>query len=278
MKRIHVALLLVAMLGLSGCFGGTKQGVGTLIGAGIGGLVGSQIGSGVGQLAAVGAGTFLGAIAGSNVGRQLDESDRRIAAQARYEVLERAPSGTGMRWGNPGNGHAGHVMPVQTFQASSGLQCREFQETVFIGGRTQQAYGTACRMPDGSWQIMSNNSPVQPNVVHRQRQVVVQQPPVVYTQPVPVVRTVVTAPSQNPVSDCYDDRSGDKTVITTSRGLDYGRLFREMNRKDGNEWGVIGDSLPRTRTVKRVQQRSGCHSAPYQRAFRPLSTEVFGFR
>jgi surface antigen len=26
---------------------------------------------------------------------------------------------------------------------------------VTVGGRAEQAYGTACRQPDGSWQIVS---------------------------------------------------------------------------------------------------------------------------
>lgn len=31
--------------------------------------------------------------------------------------------------------------------------CREYQQTVTIGGTTQQGHGTACLQPDGSWQI-----------------------------------------------------------------------------------------------------------------------------
>lgn len=31
--------------------------------------------------------------------------------------------------------------------------CREFTQTVTIGGKMQQGYGTACLQPDGSWEI-----------------------------------------------------------------------------------------------------------------------------
>ena len=31
--------------------------------------------------------------------------------------------------------------------------CREYTRTVRVGGFTQQAYGTACLQPDGSWKI-----------------------------------------------------------------------------------------------------------------------------
>lgn len=32
--------------------------------------------------------------------------------------------------------------------------CREYTRTVQIGGRTQDAYGTACQQSDGSWMIV----------------------------------------------------------------------------------------------------------------------------
>ena len=39
--------------------------------------------------------------------------------------------------------------------------CREFDTPVITGGREQQAHGTACLQPDGSWS-MSQNVPSQP--------------------------------------------------------------------------------------------------------------------
>jgi hypothetical protein len=33
-------------------------------------------------------------------------------------------------------------------------ECREFQQTITVGGQTQEAYGTACRQSDGSWKIV----------------------------------------------------------------------------------------------------------------------------
>ena len=32
--------------------------------------------------------------------------------------------------------------------------CREYTKTVSVGGRAEQAYGTACYRPDGSWEIV----------------------------------------------------------------------------------------------------------------------------
>ncbi|MBI1309472.1 MAG: hypothetical protein GC129_06490 [Proteobacteria bacterium] len=34
--------------------------------------------------------------------------------------------------------------------------CREFTQTITIGGKTQKGYGTACLQPDGSWELQSN--------------------------------------------------------------------------------------------------------------------------
>jgi len=40
-----------------------------------------------------------------------------------------------------------------------GRYCREFLQEVVIGGRKEQAYGTACRQPDGSWEVISTGAP-----------------------------------------------------------------------------------------------------------------------
>lgn len=36
--------------------------------------------------------------------------------------------------------------------------CREYQTQVTIAGQPQNAYGTACRKPDGSWQIQRDDA------------------------------------------------------------------------------------------------------------------------
>lgn len=156
LARIAVAGILV--LGVTGCFEGqgNKQVGGTLIGAGLGGLAGSQIGSGTGQLAAVGAGVLLGGLLGSSVGQSLDRADQAYAAQSYHSTLEATPTGQTTSWVNPDSGNQGTYTPTQTYQTDAGQYCREFQQTVTVGGQTEAAYGTACRQPDGSWQIVSN--------------------------------------------------------------------------------------------------------------------------
>jgi len=47
------------------------------------------------------------------------------------------------------------MTPLKTYQRPSGQYCREYQQTIYVGGQQQQAYGTACRQPDGSWEIQN---------------------------------------------------------------------------------------------------------------------------
>jgi surface antigen len=154
-RRISAILLLAATLGLSACEGnniGTKQAVGTVGGAVLGGFLGSQIGGGSGQLWATGAGAVLGALAGSEIGKSLDRADRAYMGQTTQASLEHTRSGETSTWQNPDSGHTGSVTPTRTYQQNE-TYCREFQQSVTIGGETERAYGTACRQPDGTWKI-----------------------------------------------------------------------------------------------------------------------------
>ena len=154
-----ILVIVVAATSLTACVGahGSKKDGGTLVGAALGGLVGSKIGRGKGQLAAVAAGAVLGAFLGRDVGRSLDRADRMHARRAVAHGLEHKSSGSHTRWSNPDSGNHGSVTPVRTYQKPSGQYCREYQQTVTVGGRTERAYGTACRQPDGSWEIVNGS-------------------------------------------------------------------------------------------------------------------------
>ena len=82
----------------------------------------------------------------------LDQRDKRMAAEAQQRALETAPTGRPVAWTNPDTGHSGTVTPTRTYHSDRGY-CREFQNTVVIDGKNENAYGTACRQPDGSWKI-----------------------------------------------------------------------------------------------------------------------------
>ena len=134
---------------------GSHQVGGTLVGGVVGAAIGSQFGGGKGQLVAVGVGALLGALIGNDVGRSMDDRDRMYAVGATQQALEVSPACTTITWNNPGTGNHGAITPTYTYEASPGLYCREFQQQVVIGGQVQDAYGTACRQPDGSWEIVA---------------------------------------------------------------------------------------------------------------------------
>jgi len=152
-----IGAVLVAAAMLTACEGdtGTKQTVGTLLGGVGGAVVGSQFGKGTGQLAAVAAGTLVGAFLGGELGKSLDRADRMALHSTTSTALEQNPVGQPSSWRNPDSGNYGTVTPVRTYQEASGLYCREYEQTVVVGGERQSAYGNACRQPDGSWKIIN---------------------------------------------------------------------------------------------------------------------------
>lgn len=158
MKKFGLMMALVAMVSLSACQNmqgkGDKEILGGASGAVIGGLLGSQVGGGSGRLWATGAGVLLGALAGSEIGASLDKADRMYAGEAAQQA-QAAPIGETISWNNPDSGNYGSVTPVRDGQSTSGRYCREYQQTIVVGGKEQSAYGTACQQPDGSWEIIN---------------------------------------------------------------------------------------------------------------------------
>ena len=130
-----------------------KEKGGALIGAGAGALLGSRFGDGGGRVLATGLGAMFGAFVGSEVGQSLDKADQTYARQTAHDSLENSPSGKQTVWSNPDTGNSGTITPVRTYQQDDGDYCREFHQTVTIGGKEENAYGTACRQPDGSWKM-----------------------------------------------------------------------------------------------------------------------------
>jgi surface antigen len=134
--------------------GGINEFFGTVLGAIGGGVIGHQIGSGSGRAAATVGGVLLGSLIGNRIGFQLDDYDRRLAYRSTQYALESMRSGSAVEWRGAESGAFGTVVPRPAFQNQAGQYCREFQETVIIGGRQESAYGTACRQEDGQWRIV----------------------------------------------------------------------------------------------------------------------------
>ena len=84
----------------------------------------------------------------------LREMADKLKAEQAYSRATTAPVGQTIAWNNPETGNYGSVTPTREgTNTSTGEYCREFQQTVIVGGEQQDAYGTACRKPDGSWEI-----------------------------------------------------------------------------------------------------------------------------
>jgi len=155
MKKSGIIFVCIAALTLAGCEGaGEKEKLGTILGAAAGAIVGSQVGSGKGRTTAVAVGTLLGSLAGSSVGKSLDKLDLIELQKTQQGTLENNPSGKTSTWSNPDSGNSGTITPQPARQTAQGVYCREYQQTITVGGRTEEAYGEACRQPDGTWKII----------------------------------------------------------------------------------------------------------------------------
>jgi len=161
MRKMVLALTLTTLLSACaqnagpGQIGDNKTTAGAVLGGVGGAVVGAQFGHGAGKLAATAAGTLLGAVIGGSVGASLDRADAMYADKAGGQAFETAPTGHPVAWNNPDNGHSGTVTPVKTYETSPGQYCREYEQTIMVGGERQNSYGTACRQPDGTWKIQN---------------------------------------------------------------------------------------------------------------------------
>ena len=128
--------------------------LGGLAGAGAGAFLGSRFGKGGGQTALAVVGALAGAWAGKQIVTSLNAQDRHYYDQAATRAQE-APVGQAITWYNPQSGAQGSITPTREGQDTTGAYCREYQQTISVGGKTQKAYGQACRQPDGSWKIIN---------------------------------------------------------------------------------------------------------------------------
>ncbi len=156
-KLVSIVLISSLSLGLLACVGNNqKEQSGAIIGGVIGGILGNKVGKGKGRVVATAAGAAVGALLGRNIGQKLDKYDRIYAVKAQQSALETNKLGQPSSWSNPDSGNSGIIIPTRTIVRNQGGQpCREYQHTVTIGGKTEKAYGRACREGDGSWKIVN---------------------------------------------------------------------------------------------------------------------------
>ena len=159
LRRIsRISIVVIAAVALAGCAGvqqsareNPKTARGAVGGAVLGGVIGGIAGGG--KYAAIGA--IAGALIGGAIGKQMDERDKRLARETAQRAFEANSSGQASTWQNPESGNSGSVTPTRTYQLATGQYCREYQQTIQIGGEDHETYGTACRQSDGTWRIES---------------------------------------------------------------------------------------------------------------------------
>ena len=150
-------LISVALIGgmvLASCESlGDKEGIGTVVGAGLGAALGAHA-KGSAKAPTMILGAIVGGYLGNRIGKKLDKADRIKHQETQYQTFEYGRSNETQAWRNPDTQAAGSVTPQPAYQNETGQNCREFQQTITVGGEEERGYGTACRQSDGSWKII----------------------------------------------------------------------------------------------------------------------------
>ena len=152
MKKISMVCVLLMLLSAISCAPGNRGGetVGTLTGILVGAIIGHQVGGdSTARALGAGVGMVVGGLVGSQLGRmydQLNAEEQRVHSSIITESIQTSKVGEGNQWYNPETGNSGRVVVTKEQE-----YCREYQQTIVIGGKEEKAYGTACRQPDGSW-------------------------------------------------------------------------------------------------------------------------------
>jgi surface antigen len=141
--KIRMVLAVASSALLAAC--GTASQTG-----GKGGLLGATSGqAGSGKVAGTIIAAMNGGLVGGTVGAGLSDKEKRSALEAEYRALEYMGSGQKVAWQGV-SGHSGEVVAAQPYRVGS-QDCRQYTQTVVIGGAASTARGTACRNADGSW-------------------------------------------------------------------------------------------------------------------------------
>lgn len=85
----------------------------------------------------------------------MSRGDNDRAGRAALAAIETLPSGKTETWRNAKNGHWGTMTPRRTYMDDEGRYCRDYRQTVTLGGQEHRVDGTLCRRPDGVWQAQS---------------------------------------------------------------------------------------------------------------------------
>jgi len=92
-------------------------------------------------------------LVGSDLARMLDPVDRRRLQEVVQQTLENGVSGQVAGWHNPFSRNAGTVAASRAYRNAAGRWCRGVEQSITVARETRRGRGTACRRPDGFWDI-----------------------------------------------------------------------------------------------------------------------------
>lgn len=81
----------------------------------------------------------------------MTDEDLHLANQAVQNALEFGVSDTLSTWNNLADSSWGAIKPLRTWRTQGGSYCREYEEQLRIGERSERYVDVACRNPDGIW-------------------------------------------------------------------------------------------------------------------------------
>ena len=144
MLRIRLVLTVVLVLGISACSRMESSRV----------LSYGETGAPSRSTTPVLSSTDLGDFIDQAVFVQLSDRDRSEAASAQFYALQYGRPGAPRVW-QADSGAVGKVL-VGPYVRVNNLDCREFTHEVVLDSVTAERNGTACREPDGAWNVVDS--------------------------------------------------------------------------------------------------------------------------
>jgi surface antigen len=98
---------------------------------------------------------FVGGAAGPLVAGEIQSGMTPVDNGCLGLTLEYAQTNQAITWQNPATGAQFQATPIRAYQGSTGLNCREYVTSSTRNSRSQRMTDTACRLPNGLWQLQS---------------------------------------------------------------------------------------------------------------------------
>jgi surface antigen len=92
---------------------------------------------------------------GRELGKSIDRGDFDKSEEVAQGSMDNNSDGETSTWNNPDSGNSGTITPQTTYKDDDGKDCRDFESTITVDGKTEVAHGRACRQPDGSWKVVN---------------------------------------------------------------------------------------------------------------------------